>query len=149
MRPRLHKQARNRPAAKKAVIAWFKRHEPVIYKTALAKMRAQQQVNGLAAIPWGSFFSTLTSTVSNLAPAYIQARQQKKIMDTQLKRAAQGLPPIDVQAYTPAVKIQPEFTPESEAAMTRVATQTATDSLTKILPFVGIGFAAIMLLKKR
>lgn len=142
--------------AKKDTLLWFKKNEPYIYRVAMRKMEIDQG-GELGAIEWGAIgssigkaFNSLTTTVSNLAPQYLQFQQQKKVMDMQLKRAQQGLPPANIQDYAPVVKLEPSITPETEAAITRSAVQVTNSAAQKMLPFlIGGGLLGAFLLFRK
>jgi len=141
-------------------IDWFKHNEPFIYRVAMKRLQLKNNtglagVNQLGAIDWGSVLSSIGSTVksvaTDVAPQYLQYKQQKKIMDMQLDRAKKGLPPANVDDYTPAIKISPQITPESEAAITRVAVQTSESAAKKMLPWLligGLGVGYVVMNKK-
>ncbi len=140
--------------AKQASIEWFKKNEPFIYKVAMKRIALENnQLSGWADIgaSVGKVFSSLTETVSNIAPTYLQYQQQKKVMDMQMERAIQGLPPANVEDYTPAVKIEANVTPETEQAITRVAQQTIETGAQKMMPVIlaGGGLLAFLLLRKK
>ncbi len=63
-----------------------------------------------------SWLDKLIDTASNLAPAVFQTWQQKEIMDMQLERARQGLPPLDTTQMAPTIRIQTELSPETTRA---------------------------------
>ncbi len=140
--------------AKKAAIDWFKQNEPFMYKVAMKRIELENnQLAGWGDIgaSIGKVFSSLTDTVANVAPTYLQYQQQKKVMDMQMKRAESGLPPANVEDYTPAVKIQAEVSPETEQAITRVAQQSIETGAQKMMPFLlaGGGLVAFLLLRKK
>lgn len=136
-------------------VKWMQHHEPFLYKVGVRRAQLQRQhmsgVDGMGAIDWSGIFTNISDTIKNIAPTVLQAKQQKQIMDMQMKRAEQGLPPANVEDYTPAIKIQPSFTPESEQAITRVAKATIDSGLTKTLYIVGgtVIFAYVLFGKKR
>ena len=144
---RVNQQQKSR--AKKQFLTWLKNNEPFVYR--VARRRGElinPQLNGMGAIDWGNLFSQATETIKNLAPAYLQTKQQKQIMDMQMKRAEQGLPPANIIDYTPAIKIEPSITPDTQRAITEVAKDTITSSISKLaIPAAIIG--AVLLLKKR
>lgn len=142
--------------SKRAVIQWFKKNEPFIYRVALRREQLKkvgnQNLNGMGAFDWssigtkvGDIFGSLTSTVSSIAPEYLKYRQQKKIMDLQLERAKKGLAPINAQDYTQAIKLDPQINEQTEEAITRVAKQTNESAIKQALPYM-LGFGALALL---
>jgi hypothetical protein len=48
-----------------------------------------------------SWIDSLAAAVSTVAATY----QQKQLLDVQIQRARQGLPPLDVSAYAPGVRV--------------------------------------------
>ena len=147
--------------AMELAIEWVKRHDPKVYDLA-AKRHALSQgkaaifglsgayaedyvaMNGIA-----DFFKTLTDTVANVLPQAIQYKTQSQILKAQLQRGAQGLPPLEVGDYSPVFRVAPDFSPESEAALTRMAIQTTGSGLTKILPYAAFGLGLFLLLGRR
>lgn len=69
-------------------------------------------------------------TIADLAKTYILTRQQKSIMDMQLKRAEQGLPPVDVATMAPTVRVIGDLPPQTKTMLT--------------LAIIGIGAAVIL-----
>lgn len=138
------------PEIQRQYVEWFKRHEPFWYRVAMKRLDmqsspSQNMLRGLG-VSWSGVFTSLVDTVKEAAPAYLQAKQQKEIMEMQLKRAEKGLPPANIDDYTPSVKIQPTITPETEQAITRVATQSLQSGLTKALPWIAGIVGAVLLL---
>lgn len=139
---------------------WLQRNDPYLFRVAVKAAqieKAQEKGMGnifsaIGNIDWGSIGSAAVSTVTKVAPALIQYKSQKKILDTNLKRAETGLPPIDYAEYQPTVKIAPEITPETEQVIQRVATQAVSntgDKLKEMLPYFAAGLGLILILKKR
>lgn len=63
-------------------------------------------------------FQRFLSTITSLAPSYIQARSQQQLLEVQLDRARQGLPPLNASQYAPAVQLSVDpamYTPQLEA----------------------------------
>lgn len=134
---------------------WVKRRDPFLYKIAekrysLLKKR-NSKLSGVGDLLNKDFFSTLAETVKTVAPSIFQIQSQKKILDVQLERARQGLPPLQAADYSPTIKIAAELTPEAEAAAGRIAVQ----SVREVMPglerwfFVAIGVGAYLMLKKK
>ena len=142
--------------AKIALAKWIEKRDPFLFETLVKRYQMQQQMNGLgfsfSDFNFADFASNITDAVKSVAPALVQYKAQSKILKAQLERAKQGQPPLDAAAYTPTVKVAAEVTPEMEAAATRVAQksiQSGFGEMQKLLPIVGIGLAAVLLLKKR
>ncbi len=60
-----------------------------------------------------SWLDKVIGAATTIAPAYLQFKQQKEILDMQLERAKQGLPPLETAYLAPTVRIQPELSPEA------------------------------------
>lgn len=147
--------------AQEMAINWVRDNDPKVYELAVKRHALQQgkaaifglsgydadefvALNGIA-----DFFKTLSTTVQNVLPQAIQYKTQKDILKAQLKRGEQGLPPLDVADYSPVFRVAPDFTPESEAALTRMAIQTTGSGLNKILPYAIGGLGLFLLLRRR
>lgn len=146
--------------AQRQFLVWLKNNDPFLYRTAIkaAEIRAGKTnpLDGLG-FDWGSIASSVGTTFNNvaksigdLAPTYLQYKQQKDVIKMQLKRAEQGLPPANVEDYSPVVRIAPQITPETEAAISRVATQSVKQAGNKMIyPIIGVGVLALILLVKK
>ena len=139
--------------SKKAFIMWLKANDPFLYEATLKTNELKNLKNGMGlTVDWGGMFNSAIDTIKTAAPEYLKFQQQKKIMKMQMKRAEQGLPPANVADYTPAEKLAPEITPETEAAINRVAVQAVkegTGNLQKMLPWALLGFGAVFALTRR
>lgn len=152
---------RNKDNAKRATIAWVRKNDPNVYALAVKRHALKQghsNIYGLSAIEEdtiaslsgvGDFFSTLSDTVVKVLPKVIDARTTDKVLKAQLKRGEMGLPPLDVADYAPVLKVQPEFNPQTEAAYTRIATQSIGSSLGNVLPWIGLGGLALIMIMRR
>ena len=141
--------------AKKQFVKWVQKHDPIIYRAALKRMAMRGRGLGdMGAIDWGGIFSnigTVAQEVVKVAPDIYAAKQQKELMDMQMKRAERGLPPANIEDYTPVIKYAPQITPESEAAATRIAQSsinTTFEQLKMPLLLLGGGFLALKAMKK-
>jgi hypothetical protein len=150
-----HQKNRSRVVAQKRFIRWMKHNEPFLYRVGLRRMQLQKH-NSLSAtepeksgFSWSGLFTNLVDTVKSVAPTYLQAKQQKRIIDMQMKRAEQGLPPADVQAYTPAIRIAPEITPDTQRVITQVAKDSISSGTRNMLLLGGLGLGALVLLKRK
>lgn len=135
--------------AKRQFVEWVKNNDPFLFEVAKARYDLEQgdNLNGIA-----DFFTTLTDTVKNVAPSLINLQSQKKILDIQLKRANQGLPPLDTAQYSPVIRVAPEITPETQRAAQQIAQQTvATGAQKLMLPMalLGGGILLAVMMKKR
>ena len=142
-------------AAQKQYIDWIRKNDPFLWEVAKKRLQLLKTEMGDTApqpISISSIFSNLVETVKAAAPSLLQIKQQKDIMDMQIKRAKQGLPPANVEDYTPSVKIQPVITSETEAAITRVASQTLNEGIGGIIRkygfFVALGLGLFVFRKK-
>jgi hypothetical protein len=147
--------------AQEMAIDWIRKNDPKVYELAAKRHSLKQgsaaiyglsgyeadefvALNGIA-----DFFTTLTDTVSKVLPQAIQYKTQSNILKAQLKRGEQGLPPLDVYDYSPVFRVEPDFSPESEAALTRMAIDTTGSALTKILPYAAMALGLVLILKRR
>lgn len=129
---------------------WLQKNDPFIFE--VVKKRADlDSGTGLGALDWGSLFTSAVDTIKNLAPAVISAQGQKKLLDVQIERAKQNLPPLDTSNYMPTVKIAADITPENEEAALRVAQQTINTQVQGMKPyfFGGLALAAFLFFRKR
>lgn len=76
----------------------------------------------------------LIGATKEIAPAYLQFQQQKEIMDMQVQRAKQGLPPLDTSFVAPTVKIQADI----GSGITKLA-----------LPLLAIGGIALLIGRRK
>lgn len=53
----------------------------------------------------GAFTDSMVALAKDVAPSWIQARAQQRLMKMQLRRAEQGLPPLDASAIAPTVRV--------------------------------------------
>lgn len=139
--------------AKIAFAQWVQKNDPFLFQVAVkrAEMLKGQGV-GFLGIDWSSIATSVVDTVKSVAPSLVQYKAQSALLKTQLKRAENGLPPLQTAEYAPTVKIAAEITPETEAAATRIAAQSISQGMGnfgKILPFAAIGLVGFMLLRKR
>lgn len=146
--------------AKQLFIDWVKHYEPGLYKVAVksqALKRGEPAIYGMSAIEEEHYesmagiadmFKSIGDSLIKVAPAVIQYKTQSKILNTQLKRAEMGLPPMQVEDYAPVIRVSPEFDPESEAALTRMATQTAGSTLQRYGLPIFIGVAGLLIVFK-
>lgn len=125
-------------ASKAAFLQWLQDNDPFIFE--VVKKRAG--IDGGLGLDWGGLFTTAVNTIKDIAPAVISAQGQKKILDLQIERARQNLPPLDTTNYMPTVKIAADITPENEAAAVRIAQQTANDAAQKMKPYFLAALAA-------
>lgn len=129
--------------AKTQFVNWVRKNDPFLY--AVAKKRAElvksDELNG---IDIGGFFNNLVDTVKSIAPTVITYQGQKKILDVQIQRARNGLPPLDSSQYTPTVKVEAQLTPENERAAQRIAINTVKESAQGMQKYMLIGIAGVL-----
>lgn len=113
----------------------IKREDPRFYRFAMARLNGQLGQEE-PAVEERSWFDKL----ADAATSFYQIKQQKDIMDMQVKRAERGLPPLDTRSLAPPpVRIEvsaPEFAP------------TFQDAKKLLLPIAGAGIA-YLLFKRR
>ncbi len=119
-------------------IHWLKTYNPALYRKAIVRNR-NSQLNG-----FGDFFTSVTDTIKNLAPTYIQTRAQRDLLRMQMERARAGMPPLNPIDYAPAVRIETQVAPETRQAIQ----QTGKDIALPIALTVG-GVMLLMFMKPR
>lgn len=131
--------------AQKQFVMWVKDNDPFLFAIAQKRMRIAngENLGGFLDAATG-IFENVVDTVKNVAPSLIQYRSQKKILDLQLERARQNLPPLDAAAYTPTVKVQAELTPENERAAQRIAINTAKEGIQGMQKYFFLGAAGVL-----
>lgn len=134
--------------SKSMFISWLKDHDPGLYKLAIYRAKLQQG-EGLGA--WTDIFSSIVNTVKEVAPSVVNMQAQKRILDLQIERARAGQPPADVADYTPAIKISPEISAESEESLKRIAVETVRQGVgdMKNVFFIGGGLLLAFFLINR
>lgn len=145
----------NLPAGLKGFFAWLQVNQPKVHDAALERLVASENLSGLGltdpnaqavvaattstAPASPSLADKIKDIVFGVSQAYLTAQQlnaQKKVLDMQLARAKQGLPPleIDMQQYGltgPAVQVG--MSPETR----------------NLLIYGAVGLAAVYLLGRR
>lgn len=119
-------------------VVWVRKTHPALYKKAISKTPGK--MGGM-----GGWIDMFTSTVSNIAPKYLQYKQQKTLMKMQLKRAERGLPPAKVADYTPVISTRVDLAPETRQAVIKSG-QKAVQPL--IYGLLGLG-AVFLIMKKK
>jgi hypothetical protein len=138
---------------------WLKVNDPFLFEVAVRAAELQKEkaaaMNGLfdfvSDVDWGELGKSVVDTVQKVAPTVVQYKAQAAALKTNIARANQGLPPIDMNQYNPTVKIAAEITPENEAAIQRLAEQAMNSTGNKIkemLPYVLGGFGLFIAAKK-
>lgn len=138
-----------------AFAKWLQVNDPflfsVVVKAAELKKARSNSLGFIGSINWAAIAKTAVDTVKNVAPAVVQYKAQSQALKTNLRRAEQGQPPINFNDYAPTVKIEPQMTPEIEAAINRIASQSIQktgNEAAKIMPWLIGGIAAVFLLPK-
>lgn len=104
----------NLPPAKQQFIHWLKNANPKLYREAVNEAVKKMQSSGMGATTStasqsSSFWDSLTGTLkslgtaaSTIVPTVLNAQTNQKILNTQLKLAEQGKPPLNTsQIQTP------------------------------------------------
>lgn len=89
-----------------------------------------------------SFTDRMVALAKDVTPAYLQARAQQRLLTMQLRRAEQGLPPLDPGSIAPTVRVG------ADPALLK----TLREGVKSIAIPVAIGVAALILfrvMKKR
>ena len=143
--------------AKIEFVKWLRDNDPFLFNVAVKRHQMlTQNVGGLgfsfSDLNFADIATTITDTVKSVAPALVQYKAQSKILKMQLDRARQGLPPADVETYTPVIKTEVSASPEMERAATRVAQEsirTGFGEFSKLMPLIIIGGLGFALLKRK
>lgn len=99
--------------AQKQFIMMLKADFPRLYKKAMEAMGVHNN-NGLGVHPADvpltttqtpGFFQNLLNTVKQIVPIVIQTKAQRDLLNMQMARAKQGLPPLDPRFITSTVQI--------------------------------------------
>jgi hypothetical protein len=112
------------PEAGRKFAAWVKIAHPALFAAAERKAGGTglaglgQDTAPTATAPPQGALERFVSTITQLAPVYIQARAQKELLDVQMDRARAGLPPLRPTDYAPAVQLSVDpsmYSPQLEA----------------------------------
>lgn len=113
--------------SKQAFLNWVKKRHPMVVLTSLeVEKRRSGGVGGFSDV-----ITSLFSTVKEVAPDILKIDAQRRIFNAQLKRAEQGLPPLEVEQYAPTVKVQADITPEMTSAAKEVGFDIVSKSIDK------------------
>lgn len=137
--------------AKRDFINWIKTEYPFTYEIAMKRLSMQQNEMG-AFDSLTKIFDAVADTAKNVAPTFLKYKQQKKLLNIQLERARAGQPPLDATQYTmPPIKVEPVINNETEAAATRIAQKSISESIAKSkwVFFGAIGLGAALFMKMR
>lgn len=97
-------------------IAWLDKTHPQVAKRTAEELARSHVMGDLG----DDLFSKITDTIQKVVPSLAQAKAQKKVIDLQLSRAKQGLPPLDAAQYSPGVQVQvqpPAMSDTTKAAL--------------------------------
>jgi len=131
-------------------IKWLEEKEPFLLRLAKKNIALKSGLGASDSTTKASWYDQIISTVKEIAPSVIKARAQSKALKIQMKRASMGLPPLAIADYTPAIKISPEITPESEAALTRMAKGTIMAGAKRMMMYaIPAGIAAYFLFMRK
>lgn len=136
-RPSAATQVRHR----QQFINWLKRWAPQVY--ADAKKRADVAVRGSTLNGLGGWWDSFTESVGSLGGKYLQFRTQKDILNAQMARMEQGLPPLQTSEYAPTIAIKPD------AGTTRAITGAIGAGFGKFIPWVAAGVGAYLILRRK
>lgn len=142
------------PAVAKSHMLWLKSQHPKLYAAAqrrigqgsgatfsglgatIADKEAAKAIATTTADKPG-LFERFAQTITSLAPQYLQYRAQQDLLDVQLDRARQGLPPLRPQDYAPAVQLSVDPSMYSPAL----------ESIKPWLLPIGLGVVGLVLFK--
>lgn len=140
-------------------IEWLKASDPFLYAVSVRAQKykdaANQNMSGifdiLKSVDFGKFASTAIETVKDVAPKVIEFKQQKDLLDVQIKRAQQGLPALDTNQYAVTV---PNFDPNhvtarQQSMIDKLAYQSVyqpSNVNTNTLTYVGLGLGLLGIL---
>lgn len=94
-------------ANQKRFLRWLEAWNPQLHAAAVNAANAvTENDTGLGAL--NSWWDSFTDKISQLGSKYVQFRTQKEILDAQMERMRQGLPPLETGQYAPTVAIKPD-----------------------------------------
>lgn len=125
---------------------WVKKRHPALYEKAF-KETVATEVSGIgeAQETGKSFWQKVTESLTSLGTGYLTYKNQKDMLELNIKRAEQGLPPLDAGATAPVVRTQIDVEPEIADRLSAGIGA----GLQKSLLIGGAALAAILLLKKK
>jgi hypothetical protein len=131
---------------RKEFLIWLAQKNPKLLKIALKNAEIQRAIAkklghvGHVEGVW----ETIADTVQKVAPALVQSKIQLDMYKINVKRAEQGLPPIDNTAITPTIKVQTELGPETRQELTKTAEKGLSKLITPALIVGGVFLFAMM-----
>ncbi len=146
-------------------VQWLKVSDPFLYDVAVKaqKIKDKKDQEGLGGIfdlvktiNFKEFAKTAIDTVKDVAPKVIEFKQQKDLLDVQIKRAQAGLPALDTSQYSVTVpNYDPAYvTAQQQTMMDRLAYQSVyqpsynSGGVTSYLPWIAAGGLALVLVLK-
>ncbi len=124
-------------------VKWLEIRDPFLLRLAKKNIALKSGLGSSDSTSSAKWYDSIITTIKDIAPTVIKARAQSKALKIQMKRATMGLPPLNMADYTPAIKISPEITPESEAALTRMAKGTIQAGAKRMFMYaIPVGLAA-------
>ena len=124
-----------------AFIKWFKQNDPFLYEVAVKRGELESQGVG----GWGDIFKNITDTIKDVVPKLVETRNSKKILDAQLKRAQNNLPPLEIKNYVPSVP----HTQVTDTATTTVAQNAVNNSKSNMMMMGAAGLLGMFLFMKK
>lgn len=113
--------------ARRRLARWVKSAYPELYAATMRRAEHAAKNGTLGQADSGgnerSLLDRFTSTLEKLAPTYLQYKTQKDILDVQLERARQDLPPLETGQYAPTMQIG--LDPETVERLANEATERA------------------------
>ena len=138
----------NKAQAQILALSEIKRNHPALFEAAVRATKKQRSkgdmLKGLGETETKSLWDRLSENIVKLGGAYLTIKNQKDMVDLNIERARQGLPPLDIGSTAPVVRTQVDLPP----GMVNQLTSEAGMGLNKILLFGGAAILAVMLIKK-
>ena len=109
--------------AKLQFLTWVKQTHPALFEQALQQTRSREDTQAQLGQTdsGGSFWDKLSENLTKLGTAYLSFKNQKQVMDLNLQRAEQGLPPVDMGATAPVVRTEVSLPPDVVSQVTASA----------------------------
>lgn len=96
--------------AQQQFVSWLQMNNPTLYKATVSRVGMGDHDKTTW---WGSFIGA----AKELTPIIVGARSQKKLLNVQMKRAQQGLPPLNTSEIAPTVRVQAALSPDIKRIM--------------------------------
>lgn len=136
--------------AQQKMINWVKQNDPFLYDVAMKNYQMKTGNGGLNGVfdnfDFGKFVGSLTSAAAKVA----NEAANIKVLNENIKRAKQGIPPITTASYQPSNPSYAPYTAEGQYAVNYTARSLSPGgfSITSLLPWAAIGLVGFMLVKK-